>query len=296
MTQNKKIKIIDPHIHFWDLSLGRNGWLSDRTCNLLGPLAPINKNYLKEDYLKDSKSFDVEQVVHIEAVSRKFAKDEVEWLDQLYGQDVFLGGIVGGADLLDTSIEELLEFYGTHKRVKGIRQILNWSENSKYTAGDRADDLVNPAWIQNFGLLQKYNLSFDMQICPEQMIDAVKLARLYPDISIVIDHAGIPIPEYMDLWEAGILALSKCLNVFVKISGFGMFDHAWTKGSIAEYIQYVIHCFGADRSMFASNFPVDKLYCSYSELVNRYLQIVDTFFYQDRNKIFHDTAKNFYKL
>ena len=296
MIQHNKLKIIDPHIHFWDLSFGRNIWLSDRTSDLLGPLAPINRNYLKEDYLKDSEGFDVERVVHVEAVATRFVKDEVEWLDQLYGEDAFLGGIVAGADLLNVNIEELLRFYGDHRLVKGIRQILNWSENPKYTAGDRADDLTNEIWIKKFGLLQKYNLSFDMQICPEQMVDAVKLARLYPDVSIVIDHAGMPILEYIDLWEAGILELSKWPNVFVKLSGFGMLDHAWTKDSITEHIKYVINCFGADRCMFASNFPVDKLYCNYSELLNGYTQIVDTFFYQDRNKIFHDTAKNFYKL
>ncbi|MES2205133.1 MAG: amidohydrolase family protein [Pseudomonadota bacterium] len=296
MTQNNKLKIIDPHIHLWDLSFGRNTWLSDRTSDLLGPLAPINKNYLKKDYLEDSEAFDVEKVIHVEAVATRFVKDEVEWLDQLYGQDAFLGGIVAGADLLDANIEDLLRFYGGHRLVKGIRQILNWSENPKYTAGARPDDLTNELWIKNFGLLQKYNLSFDMQICPEQMVDAIKLAHLCPDISIVIDHAGMPISEYGNLWEAGILNLSKCPNVFVKISGFGMFDHQWSKDSVTEYIKYVIQCFGPDRCMFASNFPVDKLYGSYSKLVNSYLQIVDAFFYQDRNKIFHDTAKRFYKL
>ena len=56
MVQNRKLKIIDPHIHFWNLSFGRNTWLSDRTSDLLGSLAPINRNYLKEDYLEDSDS------------------------------------------------------------------------------------------------------------------------------------------------------------------------------------------------------------------------------------------------
>ena len=165
--QNKQLKIIDPHIHFWDLSFGRNTWLSDRTSDLLGPLAPINRNYLKEDYLEDSESFNVERIVHVEAVATRFVKEEIEWLGELYGQDAFLGGIVAGADLLDSNVDELLAFYSRYQLVKGVRQILNWSENPKYTAGDRPDDLTNELWIKNFGLLQKYNLSFDMQICPD---------------------------------------------------------------------------------------------------------------------------------
>lgn len=289
-------KIIDPHVHFWDLSFGRNTWLCDRTSDLLGPLAPINKTYLKENYVKDSEGFDIEKVIHVEAVATQFVKEEVEWLETLYGQDAFLGGIVAGADLLGSNIEKLLQFYGNHRLVKGIRQILNWSENSKYTAGNRPDDLTNKLWIKNFGLLKKYNLSFDMQICPEQMADAVKLAHRYPDISIVIDHAGMPIPEYRSLWESGVFNLSKYPNVFVKISGFGMFNHHWTKDSVVKYVEYVINCFGPERCMFASNFPVDKLYGSYRELINNHLRIVDDYFYQDKNKIFYETAKRFYKL
>ena len=296
MVQNRKLKIIDPHIHFWNLSFGRNTWLSDRTSDLLGSLAPINRNYLKEDYLEDSEGFDIEQVVHIEAASTRFARNEVEWLDTLYGHDVFLGGIVAGADLLEANVEELLAFYGAHKRVKGIRQILNWSINPKYTAGDRPDDLTNELWIKNFGLLHKYNLSFDMQICPEQMNDAVKLARLYPYISIVIDHAGMPIAEYIKIWREGIIALSSCTNVFVKISGFGVFDHCWTQESVAGYIEHVVNCFGINRCMFASNFPVDKLYKNYHSLMNNYINIIRKYFYQDIDKFFYDNAKKFYKI
>ena len=296
MIKNRKRAIIDPHVHLWDLSFGRNCWLSDRTSDLLGLLTPINKNYLKEDYLRDSVGFDIEKVVHIEAVSTRFAKNEVQWLDELYKQDAFLGGIVASADLLDTRLQGLLEFYSSHRLVKGIRQVLNWSKNPKYTAGDRADDLINKLWIKNFSLLQKYNLSFDMQICPEQMRDAVKLARLYPDVLIVINHSGMPVAEFLDLWKTGILDLSKCSNVFVKISGFGMFDHYWTKKSVSIYVEYIISCFGANRCMFASNFPVDKLYGSYQELINNHAAIIDEFFYQDREKIFYDTAKSFYGL
>jgi predicted TIM-barrel fold metal-dependent hydrolase len=296
MIKNRKLAIIDPHVHLWDLSFGRNCWLSDRTSDLLGLLTPINKNYLKEDYLKDSVDFNIEKVVHIEAVSTRFAKNEVEWLDGLYGQDAFLGGIVTGVDLLSSGVQELLEFYGNHRLVKGVRQILNWSENPNYTASDRPDDLINKLWVKNFSLLQKYNLSFDMQICPEQMLDAAKLARLHPDIPIVLEHAGMPISEYLSLWRSGILDLSKCSNVFIKISGFGMFDHYWTKESVSRYVEYVISCFGANRCMFASNFPVDKLYGSYRELISNHIAIIDEFFYQDREKIFYNTAKNFYRL
>lgn len=295
MYQKKIIKIIDPHVHFWDLSLGRNHWLSGRS-DLLGSLAPINKNYLKQEYLLDSQEFDVEKIIHVEAASKIFSKSEVEWLDKLYDSDSFLGGIVAGVDFLDPRLEEALEFYGNNKRVKGVRQLLNWSENPKYTAADRSDDLTNQQWIKNFSLLKKYHLSFDMQICPEQMNGAIALAELYSDIEIIIDHAGMPIAEYLHVWKKGIARLSSCKNVYIKLSGFGMFDHHWRKESVIMYIEYIINCFGANRCMFASNFPVDKLYRSYNALMQSYIQIAQECFHQDINKLFYENAKIIYKL
>lgn len=296
MKKNKIIKIIDPHIHYWDITLGYNGWLSNRESALLGQLNAINKNYLQEDYLQDSRNFNVEHIIHIEAASTKYSKDEIHWLENRYKNNSFFSGIVAGIDLLDIEIESLLEFYSAYPLIKGVRQLLNWSENPKYTAADRSDDLLNHRWRNNFGLLKKYNLSFDMQICPEQMVDAIIIAKLYPDIMIIIDHAGMPIVEYLDVWQKGIKGLACCPNVFIKLSGFGMFDHYWTKETIVPYIEYVINSFGVDRCMFASNFPVDKLYRSYDEVIGNYIEIAQEYFSQEIDKLFYNNAQIFYKL
>lgn len=296
MNECKKFKIIDPHVHYWDLALGYNGWLMNRENGLLGPLDAINKNYLQENYEKDSRNFTVDSIVHIEAVTTKYSKNEINWLEGLYKYDYLLGGVVAGVDLLDENIEFILESYSNHQLVKGVRQLLNWSENSKYTAADRKDDLLNINWKNNFVLLRKYDMSFDMQICPEQMLDAMTIAQLHPDIMIVIDHAGMPIVEYIDTWRKGITELALCPNIFVKLSGFGMFNHHWKKETIVAYIEHIINCFGVNRCMFASNFPVDKLYSSYDNLMTSYIEIAQKYFYQDINKLFYHNAKNFYKL
>lgn len=289
-------KIIDPHIHFWDLSLNQNLWLLNESTDLLGNLFSIRKNYLMQDYLEDKNQFNIEKVIHIEAVSSGFEKEEVRYLNQLYKNNPYFGGMVAGIDFLDSNIKEKLEFYLNYSCVKGVRQILNSSRDSKYSAAKRKNDLINPLWIKNFSLLEKYNLSFDMQICPEQMLSAFELASLYPNISIVIDHAGMPIPQYFSLWKEGISKLSQCHNVYIKLSGFAMFDHDCHEGSIRDYILHIIYCFGEDRCMFASNFPVDKLYKNYSDMLNDYINIVDRYFYAHKNKLFYETAKHFYKL
>lgn len=296
MEANISVKIIDPHCHLWDLSLGYHEWISGGESALLGSLKPINKNFLKEDYLKASKDFQVESVIHIESVSTCYALNEVEYLEETYKKDSFLGGVVAGADLLDENVESLLDVYSSHSLVKGVRQILNWSENPKYTAADRKDDLSNPNWQKNFGLLKKYNLSFDMQICPEQIEEVIQLVRLNPDVQIIVNHGGMPIAEYLDIWKTGMQELSRYNNVVVKLSGFGMFQHNWSGDTIESYIDYIVDAFGIDRCMFASNFPVDGLFKSYSEMMQAYLKLAAKFSNLEQEKLFYQNAKSIYRI
>lgn len=278
------------------MTLNYHNWLNNRESSLLGPLASLHQNYLKENYSQDSNNFFVENVVHIESASTKYALQEVEWLEKHYGNDSFLGAIVGGVDFMDENLESTLDFYRHQSKVKGVRQLLNWHKKLTYTAADRQNDLSNSIWMSRFALLKKYNLSFDMQICPEQMIDAVLLLQKFPDIMVVVNHAGMPIQEDMDIWRKSIVALSRCHNVHIKLSGFGMLDHYWDGESIAPLIEHVINSFGTNRCMFASNFPVDKLYSTYDNLMQSYIDIANRYFYQDISKLFYNNAKTFYKL
>lgn len=298
MEQNEKnkIAITDPHCHLWDLSLGYHGWLSDRESELLGSLKPLNKNYLLDDYLEDTKEFVLDKFVHVEAVSTLYAKQEVESLLHLSNKTDKLGGIVAGADLLDPGVEKLLEYYSSVPLVKGIRQILSWHENSKYRATDRSDDLVNPLWERRFSLLKKYPLSFDMQLCPTQMQEAYQLAKKYDDTKIILNHAGSPIEEDYPVWIKGIKKLAACHNVSVKLSGFGMLNHHWTAKTIKPIIHDVIEHFGVDRCMFASNFPVDKLYCNFSSMMQAYHATVEDFSVNEKEKLFSKTAKLVYRI
>ncbi len=283
--ERDKMIITDPHCHLWDLSLGYHGWLSDQKHELLGSLKPINKNYLLDDYLEDTKKFVLDKFIHVEAVSTCHAKKEVEWLLQLANKTDKLGGMVAGVDLLDPQLEKLWEYYSSVPLVKGIRQLFN-----------RSDDLVNPSWQKNFSLLKKYHLSFDMQISPTQMQHACALAQKYDDIMIILNHAGSPIEEDYAVWLKGIKQLAECHNVKIKLSGFGMLNHHWTAGSVKNIIHDVIEYFGVDRCMFASNFPVDKLYRDFSSMMKAYYSTVEDFSVSEKEQLFSETAKRIYRV
>ena len=94
------------------------------------------------------------------------------------------------------------------------------------------------------------------------MAGAAALAHAYPDVLIILNHAGMPVDrdeEGLRLWRRGMQQLATADNVVVKISGLGTVDPKWTVESIRPFVLQTIEAFGVARSMFASNFPVDKL-------------------------------------
>jgi predicted TIM-barrel fold metal-dependent hydrolase len=90
--------------------------------------------------------------------------------------------------------------------------------------------------------------------------------------------------------------LAACPNVAVKVSGFAMFDHDWTIESLRPYVHETIDTFGSDRAMFASNFPVDRLFGTYTALWNAYAQIVGDASDSEKDALFVRNAERIYRI
>ena len=107
-------------------------------------------------------------------------------------------------------------------------------------------------------------------------------------------------------WKAAIADLAaQCPNVHVKLSGLAMVSCGFdfhlrpsppSSAELAEawapYVLHCIECFGVNRCMFASNFPVDKVSCSYTNLFNAMKRIVSSFSETDKNLLFFGTVLN----
>jgi predicted TIM-barrel fold metal-dependent hydrolase len=135
-------------------------------------------------------------------------------------------------------------------------------------------------------------LSFDLQLYPAQMADAAELARTYPETLTILNHAGMPVDrdeEGLELWRRGMWQLAAVPNVVVKISGLGAVDWNWTVESIRPFVLQTIEAFGVSRCMFASNFPVDKLYSDFDTLYGAFREIAQSFSAGERRMLFHDS-------
>ena len=154
---------------------------------------------------------------------------------------------------------------------------LHWHENPLYRFAARADLAADPTIRRNVGRLADYGWSFDLQVFARQMADAAGLAEACPNVTFVLQHAGMLedlCHEGRAEWHAGMVRLAACPNVVAKLSGLGTFFHRNDPAHIADIMRETVRIFGAERCLFGSNFPIEKLWTSYGELVDAYRDAV----------------------
>ena len=284
--------MIDPHHHLWDLSRYRYPWLE---------ALPSAHDYLVEDYLADTRNQELVKSVHLQAeIEPGQAVAETEWLQGIADARGIPNGIVAWAPLQEgAAVQPMLEQHARHRNFRGIRQLLNWDPDPARSQCDRPDYLTDASWRAGYALLRNYDASYDLQVFPFQMADAARLAGDYPDVPMIVNHTGMPRdrdPAGLEVWRQGLRQLAERSNVSVKISGLGMSEPNWTADSIRPLVLETIDIFGTDRSMFASNFPVDKAWSTFDQLYDAFKTITAGFSDGERRAMFHDNAERIYRI
>jgi predicted TIM-barrel fold metal-dependent hydrolase len=298
-------RFVDAHIHLWKLDLLRYPWLSppfsDSGPN--GSVEPIAQDYLPADYFADAKGYNVTKTVHIDAGAHpEDAIPETRWLQGLADKgtpgNAGPNAIVAFAALNEVGVERLLAKHVESRNVRGIRHIINWHPDPNRTYTPR-DLLLDDDFARGYALLGKYRLSFDLQIYPNQMTDAYKLVKNYPDIPVIINHMGMPVDRDaagVARWKSGMELLASLPHVSCKVSGLGFIDRNWTADSMRDMVLETIERFGTRRTMFASDFPTDKLFNSYSKGMEAYDTITKGFSESDRDALFAGNAERIYRI
>lgn len=294
-------RFVDAHVHLWDLDRIAYPWLTppfDEGC-VMGSVAPIATSYLLDDYLAEADGWNVTGMVHVDAgADPRDMLRETDWLQEVADARGMPQAIVAFAPLNDPQVAGLLERQASYANVRGIRHIANWHRDpaKSYTPADCLDD---PAWRAGYALLARHGLSFDLQIYPGQMAAAAALAAQHPDVPVILNHAGMlvdPGGGARAQWEEGMAALAELPHVSVKLSGFGIVDHGWTRERIRPLILMAIDLFGTDRVLFASDFPTDRLFGSYSDWLGAYDAITADFTSSERDAMFAGNAERIYRI
>jgi predicted TIM-barrel fold metal-dependent hydrolase len=294
--------LIDAHHHFWDLSIGRHPWLvpAPRQEMVFGDPTPLYRDYLPADLEADARNQNLVASVHVEAGwDRSDPVGETAWLSQLARTQRLPTVLVVYVPLDDPGVGKVLEAQIACPMVRGVRFILSWHEDPRKSFVQRSDYMVDRQWLQGFALLAEFGLSFDLMLYPGQMADAARLAARFPETLIVVNHAGSPADrdaEGMSRWRRGLRALAAQPNVRIKISDLVAYDHDWTLESLRPVVLECVEAFGADRAMFASDFPVAGLHATYDQVFASFKTIVADLTPAEQRCLFHDNAQRDYRM
>ncbi|MGD9913440.1 MAG: amidohydrolase [Rhizobiaceae bacterium] len=299
----RDLPIVDPHHHLWDLDNNSYPWLQQVPPPQLvcGDITPIRQSYVVEHLRADIGTLPVIKTVHLQCDwDPSDPPGETRWLEAQADAYGLPTGFVAYARLQDDDVGAILDQHSAaSKRLRGIRQIMNWHPDAVLTFGAPRGLMRTAEWRRGFAMLAPRGLSFDLQLYPHQMAEADELAADFPGTSIVLNHGGMPVDrsaEGFALWRSGMRKLACHDNVAVKISGLGMVDHQWTVESFRPVIEEIIAIFGTQRSMFASNFPVDRLYSSYAAVWNAFNTITASFSSDERRALFAGNAERIYRI
>ena len=291
--------IIDAHHHIWrrrDLP-----WLSGpMQPRIFGPYEEIRRDYPIEEFLGDIAARNVVKSVYVQAnwAPDLFA-DEAAWVQETADRTGWPHAIVGYCDMTVDDARPALDRLGEYPLMRGIRQQFHWHANPLYRFAKDPDLARDANVMRNVGRLAEYGWSFDLQVFAAQMEGAAALARACPRVTFILQHAGMPedlSDEGFAFWRDALGRLAREPNVFCKLSAFGTFLHRNDTGHIARVLREAVGAFGADRCLFGSNFPIEKIWTDYAALIDGFLIAASSLNEAERAAIFHDTASLVYRL
>jgi predicted TIM-barrel fold metal-dependent hydrolase len=296
--------IIDAHCHLWDLGMDRHPWLrpTGGAIQALGDLAAIRRNYLVGDYRRDAANQNVVASVHIEAAWDRNDDPlaEIRWLETLDKSSGVAARYVGFADLSAPDVAAVLDRFSEVKRCVGVRQMLSWhpAEPAKCFAS-RPDIADDPKFRHGVSVSARHNQLLELMLYPYQAQEVARLALDFPNQTFIVNHSGSPIDRDRDgmaRWKEGLKLLGSAPNVHIKISALTAYDPSPTLESLREVALHCVDCFGVDRSMFGSDFPVGRLWTSFDAIFDGFKAIVRDFPDADQSALFHDNARRVYRI
>jgi predicted TIM-barrel fold metal-dependent hydrolase len=291
--------IIDAHHHIWrrrDLP-----WLDGpMQPRIFGPYEPIRRDYLIDEYLADLAGTGVAKSVYVQCNWPKDRfEDEVAYVQQVADETGFPHAIVGYADFLVGDVRPQLDRLTKYPGMRGLRMQLQWHKNPQYQFASAPDLARDPTLQKNVARLADYGWSFDLQVFAGQMPGAAELADSAPKVTFILQHAGMIedlSPAGWDEWRKAMRLLASRPNVVSKLSALGTFIHKNDPAHIAAVVHETIEIFGSERCLFGSNFPVEKLWTQYADLIGAYRKAIEPLGEAVARAAFHDTAARVYQI
>jgi L-fuconolactonase len=273
---------VDAHQHFWIYNAAEYAWLDDSMAELRRDFTP---QQLKPELDRAGFSGCI-------AVQVRQSLEETRWLLRLAAEFPFILGVVGWVDLSSPHLRSDLQSLANEAKLVGIRHIVQSEPDESF--------LLRPDFLRGVALLKEFGLTYDILIYQRHLPTAVEFVRRFPDQRFVLDHLAKPPIRQQQLhpWAEQIRELAKFPNVHCKLSG--MVTEAdwreWRAEHIRPYIDVALDCFGPERLMIGSDWPVCIVAASHSRTIDLIKDWLGDRTDEIRERVLGGNACDFYGL
>ncbi|MBW8826023.1 MAG: amidohydrolase family protein [Acidobacteria bacterium] len=287
------VPLLDAHVHLWDHSVAGLEW----TWMKPGAGRPGGRGaqevdaprYTPVEFRAESAGASVLGMVGVHSAT--LACDpprETAWLQALADEDGWPQAAVGFCQLGSPGAAAVLRAHGLHPVVRGVRDL---------TVSQELDlEAAAPA----MAVAAELGLSVEMRTPLDRFPVMRALAEQWPSVSIVLSHAGLPAgrtPDDLGPWAAAMAGLSGAPNVTCKVSALASAsDPDWTVDSLRPWLIGCLEAFGPDRCMLATNWPFDRPWGRYPDVVAAYREIASVLTIDEQHALFHGTAEQIYRI
>jgi len=273
---------IDSHQHFWHYTAAEYGWIDDS-------MAAIRRDFLPSDAKREMERAGIHASV---AVQARQTLEETRWLLELAEANPFVAGVVGWVDLQADDVASQLRHFSNCPKLVGVRHIIQAEADDRF--------LLRPAFCRGISLLQEFDLTYDILIYPRHLPVAAEFVARFPGQRFVLDHLAKPEIRTGEIrtWEKGIRGLAGFQNVFCKVSGLVTEAdwHRWTRDQLRPYLDVVFDCFGVDRLLAGSDWPVCTVAADYTSTISIIDEYLDGRPASERDAVMGGNATRFWRL
>lgn len=273
---------VDAHFHLWSYSAEEYGWIGD-------DMLPLRRNFMPDDLRREMDDAGVRAAI---AVQARQSLEETRWLLRLARQHSFIAGVVGWAPIASDDFPRQLEALTVDPTLKGLRHVLQDDAGDAY--------MLREDFNRGIEALHGTGLVYDILILERQLPFAIQFVDRHPQQVFVIDHLAKPKIRSGEIsrWREQLRELARRQNVWCKLSG--MVTEAnwerWTMDDLQPYVEVALECFGPQRLMAGSDWPVCTLACGYGRWWQILREFVSPLTLAEQQDILEENAARVYRL
>ena len=285
---------VDAHQHFWRFARGDYAWLRPE----VPALQPLCRDFLPDDLRPSLQQHHIGRTVLVQAAA---TMAETEFLLDLAGAHDWVGGVVGWVDLSQRDAVDTLQRWARNAKFKGVRPMLQDLPDADWIARAPHPDAIQA--------LLDGGLRFDALVNTAHLLPLRQFVSRHPGLPVVIDHAAKPrlrdgwAADWAAPWRRGIAALAEHPHVMCKLSGLlteiaepQHLTPAAAIDAVRPVWDHLLHCFGPQRLMWGSDWPVLNLAADIDRWVAVCEALIGDLPAVDQARIWHDNACRFYAL